>query len=38
MSFIIYLRGWIMKKYIVKLSKEEREDLREIKRGIGVGE
>ncbi|MDP2766279.1 MAG: IS630 family transposase, partial [Candidatus Methanoperedens sp.] len=30
MSFIIYLRGWIMKKYIVKLSKDEREDLRDI--------
>lgn len=30
MSFIIYLRGWIMKKYIVTLSKDERETLRGI--------
>lgn len=30
MPFIIYLRGWIMKKYIVTLSKEERDVLRDI--------
>src|SRR5512139_430704 len=30
MPFIIYLRGWIMKKYVVKLSKDEREDLQDI--------
>lgn len=30
MSFIIYLIGRIMKKYIVKLSKDEREDFRAI--------
>lgn len=30
MSFIIYLRGWIMKKYIITLSKDERETLRGI--------
>lgn len=30
MSFIIYLRGRIIKKYLVTLSKDERETLREL--------